>query len=398
MSDPSVNVDVEDVLSSIRRLVSETDHSLRPAPKPDPETVRPAAEQSEEPQKKEAGEMGALILTSAFRVTDPTPEVEDTVEEVEPDTDAPAMQAELSNLRSAVTDQIAEDAETVEQETVTEVANLELAEAEVVSEPAEAWQIDVPEEEYYEDQDEMISPEFRHVEVRPSSTVEEDEPDEAELEAWSEGQPTAAELAQYSGDVIEAEAETLDVETTIDEEPTATPEEYSPVEEAETDLVAEEDAPAVDILVEEDASLNAHDDADIEEVESAELTSEDASPAEDEHPISENQPDLADIEDDDETQPEIADSEHVDEVEETLVVLASAPIEEAHSELTDAVVEAAQLGEFDESVVDEDVLRDLVADIVRQELSGVLGERITRNVRKLVRREIHRAMLTRDVD
>lgn len=42
-------------------------------------------------------------------------------------------------------------------------------------------------------------------------------------------------------------------------------------------------------------------------------------------------------------------------------------------------------------VLDEDMLRDMVHDIVRQELQGVLGERITRNVRKLVRREIQRA-------
>ena len=50
----------------------------------------------------------------------------------------------------------------------------------------------------------------------------------------------------------------------------------------------------------------------------------------------------------------------------------------------------------EESVIDEDMLRDIVAEIVRQELQGELGERITRNVRKLVRREIHRAIMTRD--
>ena len=48
--------------------------------------------------------------------------------------------------------------------------------------------------------------------------------------------------------------------------------------------------------------------------------------------------------------------------------------------------------------LDEDGLRDLVADIVRQELQGALGERITRNVRKLVRREIYRAMATNELD
>ncbi len=47
--------------------------------------------------------------------------------------------------------------------------------------------------------------------------------------------------------------------------------------------------------------------------------------------------------------------------------------------------------------LDEDALRDLVADIVRQELQGALGERITRNVRKLVRREIHRALTNQEL-
>jgi len=53
---------------------------------------------------------------------------------------------------------------------------------------------------------------------------------------------------------------------------------------------------------------------------------------------------------------------------------------------------------FEDAVLDEDALRDLVADIVRQELQGALGERITRNVRKLVRREIHRALTSQDFD
>lgn len=47
--------------------------------------------------------------------------------------------------------------------------------------------------------------------------------------------------------------------------------------------------------------------------------------------------------------------------------------------------------------LDEDALRDLVAEIVRQELQGALGERITRNVRKLVRREIQRALASQDL-
>jgi hypothetical protein len=52
----------------------------------------------------------------------------------------------------------------------------------------------------------------------------------------------------------------------------------------------------------------------------------------------------------------------------------------------------------DDLVIDADALRDLVAEIIRQELQGPLGERITRNVRKLVRREINRALEGRTLE
>ncbi len=48
--------------------------------------------------------------------------------------------------------------------------------------------------------------------------------------------------------------------------------------------------------------------------------------------------------------------------------------------------------------LDEASLRDLVAEIVREELQGALGERITRNVRKLVRAEVARALASRQFD
>ena len=49
-------------------------------------------------------------------------------------------------------------------------------------------------------------------------------------------------------------------------------------------------------------------------------------------------------------------------------------------------------------VIDEELLRNLVFDIVRQELQGTLGERITRNVRKLVRREIYRVLSSQEFE
>ncbi|OIQ35636.1 MAG: hypothetical protein BM559_00495 [Roseobacter sp. MedPE-SWchi] len=64
---------------------------------------------------------------------------------------------------------------------------------------------------------------------------------------------------------------------------------------------------------------------------------------------------------------------------------------------TDAALEALGASAGEDSYLDEDSLRELVADIVRSELQGALGERITRNVRKLVRREIHRALAAQDL-
>lgn len=50
------------------------------------------------------------------------------------------------------------------------------------------------------------------------------------------------------------------------------------------------------------------------------------------------------------------------------------------------------------AVLDEAALQDIVRQTLRQELQGELGERITRNVRKLVRAEINRALMARDLD
>lgn len=57
--------------------------------------------------------------------------------------------------------------------------------------------------------------------------------------------------------------------------------------------------------------------------------------------------------------------------------------------------ETAQLRELS---VDEEALRSMIAEVVREELKGALGERITRNVRKMVRREIYRALAAQELE
>ena len=59
---------------------------------------------------------------------------------------------------------------------------------------------------------------------------------------------------------------------------------------------------------------------------------------------------------------------------------------------------APEAGLPDTALADEAFLREIVADVLRQELQGELGERITRNMRKLVRREIHRALSALDYE
>ena len=54
--------------------------------------------------------------------------------------------------------------------------------------------------------------------------------------------------------------------------------------------------------------------------------------------------------------------------------------------------------EIEDSWIDEELLRDLVRTIIREELAGTLGERITRNVRKLVRLELNRSLTSRDFE
>jgi len=78
--------------------------------------------------------------------------------------------------------------------------------------------------------------------------------------------------------------------------------------------------------------------------------------------------------------------------------VAAEPEHDAVQQEGDNEDESEFWDDADEAILDEDALRDMVSEIVRQELQGALGERITRNVRKLVRREIHRALTSQEFD
>lgn len=58
----------------------------------------------------------------------------------------------------------------------------------------------------------------------------------------------------------------------------------------------------------------------------------------------------------------------------------------------------APAGYPDDAIMEDDALRDLVAQVIREELQGEMGERITRNLRRLVRREVQRALTLREFE
>jgi len=64
----------------------------------------------------------------------------------------------------------------------------------------------------------------------------------------------------------------------------------------------------------------------------------------------------------------------------------------------DVEPQQAAFSQSADEILDEDALRDIVSEIVREELQGALGERITRNVRKLVRREINGALAAQELE
>jgi hypothetical protein len=66
-------------------------------------------------------------------------------------------------------------------------------------------------------------------------------------------------------------------------------------------------------------------------------------------------------------------------------------------EMAEAPAEPATVVPEPDGAVDPDVLRALITEIVREELRGALGHKATRNIRRLVRREIRLALDLHDL-
>ena len=317
MSDPMTNVDIEDVLASIRRLVSE---DTRPRAV-GADAARPAAPVTVVPAQPDR-----LVLTPSLRIleTDETPD------------DAPATQA-----AHAQPDQPAPW-----QDPDARLADL--------------WPSDAPppqpapdphsQEPQVQDQDGQKPDEtaLSVAEVASDSTADHVQPDHAAMQA--DAPPEAA------------------------------------VDGASPD---HRDAAGDDVLAWEDH----HDDAPYSADHDDRLDAG-ATDAASDIPAAEYQPELAAA-----AQGPATDwAGHASDADADGNSLGTGMAGDDTSDDDGADDDAAGNILAEESVIDEAMLRELVADIVRQELMGALGERITRNVRKLVRREIHRALSAQEFD
>ncbi|MEN8841756.1 MAG: hypothetical protein ABF288_11610 [Octadecabacter sp.] len=326
MSDPVANVEIEDVLSSIRRLVSDGDKARTRDPAPIEADNAPAQNTPEIPAETSESKLDKFVLTPAFLVVDnhavdvdsdvnddvldESHDQEEWVEEI-PQEAAPEPQpdAEIEDGPLPLTDMV--------WESVNDARKVGLAAVPADAEAEEA----APQTP---DRSELVAT-IAELEAAISNDIEDFEPDGTE------------DAGDFMGETIAwPGAEGRNFENVQDaEEATAPAPEFNPDLEADDASLAFEHRTA-----EGEPEQSQEAEADVE-------------------------PDAVHDEDDED---DYGDDD------------------------LDGLLEAGGV------TLDEEALRALVSEVVREELTGPLGERITRNVRKLVRREIYRILSSQEFD
>ena len=339
MSDPVTNVEIEDVLSSIRRLVSDGDKARTRDPAPiEPDA---AAAQNTHEGHAEASESkpDKFVLTPAFLVVDNNVPSEDAVE----------VDDEVHDETHETQDELHETHE--EDEWVEEISEAPVAEPEADAEieqgpqPLPLTEMDM----VWDSVNDARKVGLAAVDVEVDEAAPQT-PDRSELVA------TIVELeTAINNDIEDFEPDGSEDTGDLMGETIAWPGAVARKFEAAQDA---EEAPAPEFNP--DLNLEA-DDAPI----AFEHRTADAEPEETSEVEAIAEPEAVN---DDDTRDEYGDDD------------------------LDGLLEAGGVQ------LDEEALRALVSEVVREELTGPLGERITRNVRKLVRREIYRILSSQEFD
>lgn len=388
MSDPVTQVEIEDVLTSIRRLVSENG---RPETRVSESVVTPAP-QTEEDESPDAADR--LVLTPALRV----PEVDEA--EQDSQNEAPEELAATSDVLGFFKHQ-----PTTESADENDGADRE-AMADQETDSVFVLDANGPEETAAE----------APLEETPSAVEwAAEEFDEDEGIALSEAQELDSRIVQW-GRIGQSEEDLpYEPDEAGDSDYAGTdvqPLNWDEAEAAGMSASGGEDAVTPEDFADQVAEGSAQEDwaADSQDVQESELASlqdtpelhKDAHESEDPDPV-EFVVDEAEPDDGETAHSQSADTNSYEAFEASVDEVAARLEADAHDFVTETAEAALapELQEFDpgeDAFLDEAMLRDLVGDIVRQELQGALGERITRNVRKLVRREIHRALAAHELD
>ena len=338
MSDPVSNAEIEDVLSSIRRLIAAGD------PDQKDEVQSPAPEDDK------------LILTPAFRVFggDPENAVNDDTPIVSKHAptgrDIPVELLEQGDPSAAEVVELSDDADATPPFVLsfdTNMAEPGLQSTSDMPMPPADTQVDFEDNWDSDALGETAQVAFLH--QRVTSVAAHSPSDEVEPE-------TAVEDAAKPEIMVEEEVSTLEAEASA------------------IDAVAPavEDAPEVEGVVAQASGEDAIDDEDPKFVEVEPLQVDGDVQPEDE---AEDQPILAEADDNDLT------DEPADDSLGTEVMAAS---------VDDAPM--AEIVDDDSDFIDEDHLQEIVSRIVREELKGEMGVKITQAVRRMVRREVTRAL------
>ncbi len=333
MSDPVSNAEIEDVLSSIRRLVSNGQHEK-------PESSATVVEKTDD----------RLVLTPALRVDD-----SDSAQERAPDpfeAGGAGDVAEYDSHESHAPDTDAEAAESPEPDE----ADYDHAPAD---EPADGPQDSAADDTEVENRDAADRPDENGDSAEPMTAEHRDSDENASDEVTCDDGPDAWDGGE-GGNIAPLEDRIAEVEAAV----AARHDEWEPDGDSTDPYSGSEVTP----MAWEDYASEPQDEA------------EEPDPA----------PEVATLVLDREGWQ--AGAEQAEDVDTD----RNAP--EAGEDHRDSDESGRGLWFEDDAVIDEEALRDMVSEIVRQELQGALGERITRNVRKLVRREIHRALTSQEFD
>jgi hypothetical protein len=452
MSDRVTNVEIEDVLTSIRKLVA------------DGEWIRQRAAEAKAAKGAEpvfsaveaVDDAGKFVLTPALRVIESRAEVRGKGESLlrfrrnaEPEAinnadqgalvtpEAETAEPAAEEAPRGMNDEAADRAETIDDILDEDSDDDPAAEPETISDILEMFDEDESEsgQDLSEEDDaergsyQSLGAAIAELEAAVGHESDDWEPDGSETvlndfttplravggmdmpdivddeDGIDEPQPEISRIAEAIQEEDEASMDMLDGKASSDEAPLdlaffARPrEKFSEPTQGKPSDDVEEEAADESSLSFSHAAFDYSDDAEDEdtktETEADEVVGLEALVEE---------PDAGFVEEDlteenlveDEAQQAAVDTDQMidqiaDAITETAIVGAASAIgDELDEDL------AAYLSE--ETALDEDMLRNLVTQVVRSELEGELGERMTRNIRKLVRREVFSILESREAE